>query len=138
MNYADDDYVLGHILRFARQTGRDTLTIDFVTGEAGPHELLANPISSIPAHYTQFFWDLVRRHGSDRSYIRSATLSLRYDVKTERPLRRNPEIMESPYVCDVCITDTRGKDYAAHFSSWWYPERLERMKRRPWWKFWAR
>lgn len=36
MNYVDDDYVMGHILHFARQTGRDTLTIDFVKGDAGP------------------------------------------------------------------------------------------------------
>jgi len=30
MNYADDDYVMGHILRFARGAGRDTLSIDLV------------------------------------------------------------------------------------------------------------
>ena len=44
MNYVGDDYVMGHILRFAMRTGHDTITMDFVTREAGPPELLAEPI----------------------------------------------------------------------------------------------
>jgi hypothetical protein len=73
MNYADDDYVMGHILRFARNTGTDTLTIDFVKGEAGPPELLAEPLSEIPVRYTRFFWDMVDRHGSERSCVPKTT-----------------------------------------------------------------
>ena len=84
MNYADDDYVMGHILRFARSPGRDTLTLDFARREAGPPELLAPPISEVPARYTEWFWDLVQRHGSDRSLVQSATLTLRYDIATKR------------------------------------------------------
>jgi len=124
MNYAHDDYVMGHLLRFARQTGLDTLTIDFVKGQAGPTELLGAPISEVPSRYVKFFWDLVERHGSDRSLVRDALLTLRYDTKVERPVRTNSDLMESPFTCDVQITDVRGKGYTAHFESWWYPERL--------------
>jgi hypothetical protein len=138
MNYAGDDYVMGHILRLARQSGVDTLTIDFVKEEAGPPELLAEPISEIPGRYTQFFWDLVRRQGSDRSSVRAATLVLRYNLAINRPLHRNPALMESPYECDVRITDTRGKNYAAHFHAWWSPERSDQSSTKsPWWKFWT-
>jgi len=139
MNYADDDYVMGHILRFARSTGRDTLTLDFARREAGPPELLAPPISEVPARYTEWFWDLVQRHGSDRSLVQSATLTLRYDIATKRPLRSAPQFIESPFTCDVRITDIRGKEYVAHFDGWWYPERLGHQQRytRPWWKFWV-
>jgi hypothetical protein len=137
MNYVGDDYVMGHILRFARRTGVDTLTIDFVKGEGGPPQLFAPPISETPARYTQFFWDLVSRHGSDRSCIKAATLTLRYDLATNRPLPRNDQFVESPYTCDVRITDIRGKDYVAHFHAWWYPERSDQSKdTSPWWKFW--
>jgi hypothetical protein len=80
MYYAGDDYVMGHILRFARRTGRNTLTIDFVKEEGGPPELLSEPISDLPARYTKWFWYLIERHGSDRSYVRGATLILRYDI----------------------------------------------------------
>jgi hypothetical protein len=139
MNYAGDDYVMGHILRFARHTGRDTLTIDFVRGEAGPPELLAEPISDLPARYTEWFWDLVQRSGSDRALVQDATLKLRYDIGTKRPHHSAPQFIESPFICDVRITDVRGKDYLAHFDGWWRPERFEHSgsKSHPWWKFWA-
>src|SRR5260370_40068012 len=66
MNYSVDDYSMGHILRFARETGLNTLTIDFVTGEGHPAGLLRDPISELPRWYTKMFWDLVMRAGSDR------------------------------------------------------------------------
>ena len=40
MNYADDDYVLGHLLNVARASGRNELSVDLLTGKAGPSELL--------------------------------------------------------------------------------------------------
>ncbi|MDP9017139.1 MAG: hypothetical protein M3N19_02320 [Candidatus Eremiobacteraeota bacterium] len=122
MNYSGGDYVMGHILRLARNYGCDTLTIDFVREEAGPSELLAEPIAAIPAYYMHQFWNQVRTSGSDRSLIRSATLILRYDLATKRPFRWNSPIMESPYSCQVRITDIRGKGYVAQFDGWWYPE----------------
>lgn len=126
MNYAGDDYVMGHVLRFARQTRRDTLTIDFVSGQARPSELLQAPISEVPSRYTKFFWDLVERHGSDRALVRDASLILRFDIAVERPHRTVPKFAESPFACDVQITDVRGVKYlVAHFDGWWYPERLD-------------
>ena len=137
MNYADDDYVMGHILRLARQTGQETLRIDFVQRTAEPPELLVAPIFGIPVRYTEFFWDMVKRQGSDHSCIELATLVLRFDIKTHRELRGRPQFAESPYVCDVHIRDIRGKDYRAHFDGWWYPERATPPKSdRPWWKLW--
>jgi hypothetical protein len=139
MNYAGDDYVMGHILRLARETKRDTLTIDFVTGAAGPPELLASPITDVLSRYVPWFWEMVQRQGSDRSLVRKATLTLHYDISVCRPLSRAPQLTESPYSCKIEITDTRGKDYTAEFKGWWYPERFEYKPRkaRPWWKFWA-
>jgi hypothetical protein len=142
MNYAGDDYVMGHILRLARISGKETLTIDFITGQAGPPELLAKPVSEVPSRYVQFFWDLVQRHGSDRAYVQSATLSLRYDLAVQRATKRGPAFLESPYACEVHIMDTRGKRYAACLNGWWYPERLHPSDFRAhrWWNVlaWAR
>lgn len=44
MNYAEDDYVMGHLLREARETHRATLRVDLLTGVASPSELLSSPI----------------------------------------------------------------------------------------------
>jgi hypothetical protein len=48
MNYAHDDYVMGHLLRFARASNRDTLIIDLMTGEADPTVLIQPPIEEVP------------------------------------------------------------------------------------------
>lgn len=120
-NYAGDDYVMGHLLRLARMTKLNTLTINLVTGEASPLELLGSPISEAPSWYTRMFWELVERHGSERSYVRAATLTLRYELAVKRAVFGHPELIESPYTCDVRITDDRGKDYMAHFEGWWVP-----------------
>jgi hypothetical protein len=125
MNYAGDDYVVGHILRFARQTRLDLLKIDFVTGQAGPPELLQEPVSEVPSRYLELFWDLVQCHGSDRALIRDASLTLMFDLTVERPLRVATHLRESPFSCDVQIVDVRGVEYSAHFDGWWHPERLD-------------
>lgn len=141
MNFANDDYIMGHILSLARRSGCGTLTIDFVSGKAKPPELLAEPVSRSTARYIEWFWKFVEREGSDRSYVRSASLTLHYDISIERPHPSWPGCTESPYRCDVLITDVRGKDYSAHFEGWWYPELsagLPGEKTNRWWKFWDR
>lgn len=129
MNYATDDYTMGHILRFARKSGMDTLTIDFTTGAAGPVELLREPIAEVPRRYTDRFWKLVETSGSDASLVRSARLTLKYDLNRNKSAPNG--ILLSPYVCEVSIEDTRGKNYSAYFQDWWY---VERASRRIWWK----
>jgi hypothetical protein len=123
MNYVGGDYVMGHILRFARTSGHDTLTIDFVSQEASPLELLASPISQIPANYTKNFWQLVQAYGSEKSLVQRATLVLQYDIAITRPhYPGDDRFVESPYTCEVRITDSALKDYFARFEGWWYPE----------------
>jgi len=130
MNYADDDYTMGHILRFARETGLDKLTIDFVTGMGQPAGLLREPISAVPRWYAKRFWDLVASSGSDRSLVQAATLTLRYDLTKSRS---GPPVA-NPYVCDVSVLDDRGKDYRAHFEGWWYVEkRIFTLAAGRWW-----
>ncbi len=139
MNYADDDYAMGHILRFARQSAVETLTIDFVTASGAPPVLLQPPLSNLPERYSRFFWDLVDRHGSHRCYVREANLTLHFDIGMRRELRGRPQFVESPFTCDVRLTDDRGKHYTSHFSGWWYPERLEPPPSNwSWWRFWNR
>jgi hypothetical protein len=129
MNYAEDDYSMGHILRFARKTELDTLLIDFVTGEGQPKAPLQHPVANLPAWYTKMFWDMVESSGSDRALVQSATLTLKYDLMKSQP-GPNVKTRMNPYVCDVRILDDRGKTYAAHFDGWWY---VDRARVRAWW-----
>lgn len=127
MNYAVDDYSMGHILRFARESGVDTLTIDLLSGQGRPNALLREPISALPDWYSKMFLRLVHSAGSDRELIQSATLKLTYDLQHSRPSPISGE-PKSPYTCDVSIADIRGKEYAAHFNGWWFVERMEHIK----------
>src|SRR6185437_11872887 len=111
MNYATDDYTMGHILRLARESGKDTLIIDFMTGVGRPAELLRDPISEVPRRYSDWFWKLVESSGSDRSLVQSADLILKYDLETSKPGLNG--ISLSPYVCHVSIVDTKDKSYSA-------------------------
>jgi hypothetical protein len=132
MNYASDDYTMGHILRLARESGKDTLVIDFMTGVGAPFELLQEPISELPRRYSDWFWRLVKSCGSDRSLVQSANLTVKYDLLTTTQVPNGFSM--SPYVCDVSIVDTRGKGYSAHFQDWWYVERISVSPPRLWWK----
>ena len=136
MNYAGDDYVLGHILTSARDTGRSELTVDLLSGEAGPEELLTEPVKRAVASYVLRFPDLVRSSGSDRQLVTSAMLTLKFDTSISNARRRLPE-PESPYVCTVRIQDDLGKVYETRLTGWWYPETSRRptlvpSKRRLW------
>ncbi len=123
MNYAADDYSMGHILRFARESGADTLIIDLLGGQGCPAGLLKDPISGLPDWYSKMFHRLVESAGSDRSLIQSATLTLTYDLGRSRP-SPIPSEPQNAYRCDVSIVDIRGKNYAAHFGGWWFVESM--------------
>lgn len=122
MDYAVDDYSMGHILRFARETGINALTIDLLTGHGTPASLLREPISGLPEWYSKMFLKIVQSSGSDRELLQSATLTLVYDLQRSKP-GPIPDEPQSPFNCDVSIVDIRGKSYAAHFDGWWYVER---------------
>ncbi|GLI37280.1 hypothetical protein GHYDROH2_07810 [Geobacter hydrogenophilus] len=122
MNYHGTDYVLGHILRAARITGKDKLEVDFLAGTAEPSELLVAPVKESVEWYCKTFADFVNRSGSDIDLIVSAKMTFKYDLKITRPYPRDPKIIENPYTCDVVIIDNRQKEHAVHFESWWFPE----------------
>ena len=126
MNYSDDDYSMGHILRFARETGNNTLTIDLLTGQGNPASLFREPISRLPGRYSTMFSNMVRGSGSDRELLRSAKLTLIYNLEQNRPSPTGKS-SQSPYTCEVSIIDVRGKEYAAWFAGWWQVERERKL-----------
>lgn len=139
MNYSGDDYSMGHILRLARETGNNTLTIDLLTGQGSPASLLREPISGLPDWYSKMFSNMVHSSGSDRELLRSATLTLIYNLQQNRPSPTGNS-SQSPYTCEVSIIDVRGKEYAAWFAGWWQVERERKLPRmlcvspaRRWW-----
>jgi hypothetical protein len=124
MNYGDDDYVLGHLLNAARATGRNDLHVNLLTGEAEPVELLVAPVARSVKWYCSDFPGLVARSGSDLSFVQTAKLQVSFNTAISRPTKWL-HLMESPYACEVAVTDDRGRVYIGKNVGWWYPERPE-------------
>jgi hypothetical protein len=122
-NYSGNDYVMSHLLRLAKTTVRDTLTIDFVGRRADPPELLPEQVAGPVKWYTEMFWRLVQSSGSDESCVRSAKLTLRFGVNPASPVRLFESTSVGRYHCDVRIVDVKNKAYAAHFEDIWAEER---------------
>ena len=122
LNYRNDDYVMDHILRRARETGEGTLWLDMLSGEAGPPSLLTKPIAESLSAYSTRFPELVASHKTNIAYVRSARMTVAYDLSTTRPVSYAAQFLEWPYRCRVEIEDDRGKVWSAELEDWRSPE----------------
>ena len=122
MNYINDDYFMGHLLKQARKTNCNKLTVDILKNVAEPAELLTNQIKSSIEHWNKLFPSLVESSGSTMSFVSSATMTIEFDLKQTRPHLGNADFLESPFVCEIVIIDDRGKEYKRKHEDWWYPE----------------
>jgi hypothetical protein len=122
MNSRGDDYVMGHLLKAARSSGASKLDVDLLSGVATPQALLAWPIAASVESYCLDFRGLVERNGSDVSFVRTAVLSVEFDISISRPYSKAPDLRESPYTCVATIEDDRGKTFRSELKGWWYPE----------------
>jgi hypothetical protein len=122
MNYRGDDYVMGHLLRRAREVGDGTLLVDILSGEAAPQSLLTRPVREAVESYHTWFPKLVESHRTSLELIASARMTITFDLAVNRPVIHAPGYVESPYVCRVELIDDRGKAWAAEIRDWWYPE----------------
>ena len=122
MNYINDDYFLGHLLKQARQTKSNKLTIDILQNRAEPTELLTTMISSSIHHWNKWFPELVETSGSTMDFISSAIMTIEFDLQTSRPYTSDSKILENPFTCELVIIDDRNKTYKHKHEGWWYPE----------------
>jgi hypothetical protein len=121
MNYINDDYFLGHLLKQARQTNLNKLEVDIMTNTAAPNELLTNQLRGSIDRWCKWFPDLVKSSGSAMDYVCKATMTIEFDLDTTKPSFPT-YLIENPFTCEVKIIDDRGKEYNFIHSGWWYPE----------------
>ena len=124
MNYINDDYFMGHLLKQARKTKCNKLTVDILGNRAEPIELLTNQIKSSIEHWNKWFPTLVESSGSTMDYVSSAIMTIEFDLQQTRPYSVNTDYIESPFECEIVITDDRGKEYRHKHEGWWFPETL--------------
>ena len=127
LNWWENDYVMGHILTAARETGEATLTVDLLSGHIEPEDFLREPIVSSIAHRCADLPKLVERSGSDPAFVAAARMTIEFDLNTERPVPHAPHLSASPFVCTVSLTDDRARTYEAVRKDWWYQEELQKV-----------
>jgi hypothetical protein len=121
MNYADTDFVMGHLLTRARASGEREFFIDFVSGAASP-VFERPPLARVVPRYRSMFWDNVDKQRSTRAFVSTAKLSISFDTAVKRPNAYDARVEESPYTCTLSLVDDRGIDHGYTSSGWWSPE----------------
>lgn len=128
MNYSDHDYVMGHILTAALETGKTRLDVDLISGHVEPEELLRDPIVNSIAYRCADFPRLVERSGSDPTFVTTAHMSVEFDIAREQPVAQAPHSKTFPFVCRVSLTDDRGRTYQAVRRDRWYQENMHKPR----------
>ena len=139
MNYAGDDYVMGHVVHTAWATGATEFRVDLLSGKTDDSPLLAGHVGDAVRRQVEWLPDLIRRSKADLDFVTKAELVVTVDPIIRRPLHGSA-FYESPYTCTVRIIDDRGKEYSHCIRDWWYPEKVPAIeKQRPWWQvLWSR
>jgi hypothetical protein len=122
MNYINDDYFMGHLLKQTRKTKHSKLTVDILKNIAEPTELLTDQIKSSIEHWNKWFPTLVESSGSTMDFVSSATMTIEFDLQQTRSYAGNTNYIESPFVCEIIIIDDRNKEYKHKHEGWWFPE----------------
>jgi hypothetical protein len=122
MNYINDDYFLGHLLKQARITNINRLEVDILKNTAEPKELLTRPILDSIGYWNKWFPSLVQNSGSTMDYVSSAKMVIEFDLQKTRPYLRDNKYWENPFICEITIIDDRGKLYKHKHEGWWFPE----------------
>jgi hypothetical protein len=119
LNYVDDDYVMGHIVKAAWTTGAREFRVDLLTGLSDPSPLLVPPVMRSLAARAGQLQGLLKSSNSDPAFVSVAELLVTVDPSVRR---RNGQFRLSPFTCTVRIVDDRGQEYSHKISDWWTPE----------------
>ena len=122
MNYINDDYFLGHLLKQARKTKLARLDVDILKNTAKPIELLTTPIRESVNYWNNWFPSLVENSGSTMDFVNSATMMIEFDLQKIRQCPHDNKLIENPFTCEIKILDDRGKEYKYKHEGWWFPE----------------
>src|SRR5258708_18185872 len=85
MNYEEGDYVMGHLLKAARHSGKSELRVDVLEKNWQPPELAVPPVHASLGRYCVQFPRLVSSSGSSMELIVNTLMTIRFDLAIERP-----------------------------------------------------
>jgi hypothetical protein len=119
LNYAAGDYIMSHLARRALASGQTEMTVDLLTGEAGPPALMAPPVDESIAVRLRWFPSLLVSQRIDPIVVRDARLRIDTAQCTAPVSVDGYAVREMPFDCWVTLLDDHNKTHAAHFRRRW-------------------
>ena len=122
MNYMETDYFLGLLLTEMQKTGLNKLEVDILNNKSKPKELLTRKILKSIRYWTKWFPKLVKDSGSSIDFVKSAKMTIKFNLTLNRPYPYDSRFTESPYVYEIKIIDDKGKEYLKEQKGWWFSD----------------
>src|SRR6266850_3100548 len=120
LNYAAGDYIMSHLARRALASGRTEMTVDLLTGEAGPPELVGPPVDESIAARVRGLPSLLASQRIDPAVIREARMRIVFDTASCATTSVDGyTVSEVPFDCWVTLFDDHNQTHAAHFRRLW-------------------
>jgi hypothetical protein len=121
LNFAAGDYIMSHLARRAIASGQTEMSVDILTGVAGPPELVGSPVGDSIEDRRSWFPSLLASQRIDPTVVRDARMRIVFD--TARRTTSGPvedfAVCDVPFDCWVTLLDDRGRAHGPHFRRWW-------------------
>lgn len=120
LNYAAGDYIMSHLARRALASGRTEMTVDLLTGEAGPPELVGPPVDESIADRVRGLPRLLASQRIDPAVVRDARMRIVFDTASCATASVDGyTVSEVPFDCWVTLLDDHNQTHTAHFRRVW-------------------
>lgn len=113
MNYGPWGSSIEHIVRNAIKHSLDELSVDLLTGVAGPQKMLTPAVALSVDSYAKSFPKHVSRGGSSMRFLRKATLRIKVDWERPRQTHWQPPAFGYRVTSEVSVHTDLGRQYAA-------------------------
>jgi hypothetical protein len=118
-NWAGGDQVMTHLLRAAASSGEGRMSVDLLTGQAGPAALVTPAIAEAVERSVQRFPEFLAQQQVAIAHVRAAELVVRFNLEDEPATHGARDVPRAPFECVVTIVDDRGKQHTGRVKDIW-------------------
>jgi hypothetical protein len=119
MNYVNDDYIVEHLFRRAKETGEPRVEIDVLQGTIEPSAFQIPVLTESVARERSWLGRLVQTGGAALDMVSAVRMEIVFDLAATRPSPNVPGLELAAYQCTVEIVDDRGRRHVASVPEWW-------------------
>jgi hypothetical protein len=119
LNRAGGDQSMSHLVRAAISSGMNEVSVDLLTGQAGPPALVTPPVAEAVALYVRRFPQFLAEHRIEIAHVSAARMIVRFVLEGTARARWFGPSPRVPFECVVAIVDDRGKEHEGRVQDIW-------------------